>query len=485
MIVQHNITAMNSNRMLGLTTNSLAKSTEKLSSGYRINRAADDAAGLSISEKMRKQIRGLDQASTNAEDGISAVQTAEGALNEVHSMLQRMNELAVQSANGTNSESDRTAIQNEIDQLTTEIDRVSETTKFNETYLLKGDKSQDKQYTYSYKNFNAAQQGKATVATGTSKLTMKFDGETDGGATQKLQDETNDFLISLRDSGVKVGATFNDTDNAVNYSLSLTGSAADKYTVSVTDAKAGTFAILDKENKSLGTITVGGAADAGVTASGDSATDTIISTTIQAAESESAQAKYYDKDGNAIPANALSDYMTMNADGTAVSQRGDSPQAYDAVGNKKNIASANINFLKDLTADLTVKLHVGADATANNQITINIASMSAKGLGVNGLKVDGADDTNALNAIDTIKESIQKVSDQRSALGAVQNRLEHTISNLDNVVENTTSAESRIRDTDMAEEMVAYSKNNILQQAGQSMLAQANQANQGVLSLLQ
>ena len=159
MIVQHNITAMNSNRMLGLTTNSLAKSTEKLSSGYRINRAADDAAGLSISEKMRKQIRGLDQASTNAEDGISAVQTAEGALNEVHSMLQRMNELAVQSANGTNSESDRTAIQNEIDQLTTEIDRVSETTKFNETYLLKGDKSQDKQYTYSYGNFKTGVDG--------------------------------------------------------------------------------------------------------------------------------------------------------------------------------------------------------------------------------------------------------------------------------------------------------------------------------------
>ena len=140
---------------------------------------------------------------------------------------------------------------------------------------------------------------------------------------------------------------------------------------------------------------------------------------------------------------------------------------------------------KDITGSLKLKLHVGADATSNNQITINIDSMSSKGLGINGLRVDGADDTNALNAIDTIKESIQKVSDQRSALGAVQNRLEHTISNLDNVVENTTSAESRIRDTDMAEEMVAYSKNNILQQAGQSMLAQANQANQGVLTLLQ
>ena len=139
MIVQHNITAMNANRMLGMTTNSLSKSTEKLSSGYRINRAADDAAGLTISEKMRKQIRGLDQASTNAEDGVSAVQTAEGALTEVHSMLQRMNELAVQASNGTNSQSDRQAIQDEISQLTTEIDRVAETTKFNETYLLKGD----------------------------------------------------------------------------------------------------------------------------------------------------------------------------------------------------------------------------------------------------------------------------------------------------------------------------------------------------------
>ena len=138
MIVQHNITAMNANRMLGLTTGSLSKSTEKLSSGYRINRAADDAAGLTISEKMRKQIRGLDQASTNAEDGVSAVQTAEGALTEVHSMLQRMNELAVQASNGTNSTSDRQAIQDEISQLNTEIDRVAETTKFNETYLLKG-----------------------------------------------------------------------------------------------------------------------------------------------------------------------------------------------------------------------------------------------------------------------------------------------------------------------------------------------------------
>ena len=485
MIVQHNITAMNSNRMLGLTTNSLAKSTEKLSSGYRINRAADDAAGLSISEKMRKQIRGLDQASTNAEDGISAVQTAEGALNEVHSMLQRMNELAVQSANGTNSESDRTAIQNEIDQLTTEIDRVSETTKFNETYLLKGDKSLDKQYTYGFKNNTDDIVGAATEAAGSTKLTVKFEGNaTAADVTQKVQDEENEFLIALRDSGVKVSA--NSDGKAVTYSLSLTGSAADKFSVSVTDAGAGKFDIMDKENKKLGTITVGGAADAGVVAAtAGSKSDTIVAKDVTAARSKQAQAKYYDKDGNAIPANALSKYVTMKSDKSGVTAKGGAPQAYDAVGNKVEIKTDDISHLQDLTAPLTVKLHVGADATSNNQISINIESMSAKGLGINGLKVDGSDDTNALNAIDTIKQSIQKVSDQRSALGAVQNRLEHTISNLDNVVENTTSAESRIRDTDMAEEMVNYSKNNILQQAGQSMLAQANQANQGVLSLLQ
>ena len=158
---------------------------------------------------------------------------------------------------------------------------------------------------------------------------------------------------------------------------------------------------------------------------------------------------------------------------------------YDAVGNKTTANKDNIAALQDLTASLSISLHVGADATSNNQITLSIDAMSAKGLGVNGLKVDGTDDSNALSAIDTIKEAIQKVSTQRSALGAVQNRLEHTINNLDNVVENTTSAESQIRDTDMATEMVKYSNNNILSQAGQAMLAQSNQANQGVLSLLQ
>ena len=176
MVVQHNLTAMNSSRMLGLTTSSQAKSTEKLSSGYKINRAADDAAGLSISEKMRKQIRGLTQASSNAQDGISAVQTAEGALNEVQDMLQRMNELAVKAANGTNSENDRNYIQNEIDQLTTEIDRVAQTTKFNETYLLKGVQGVSKVAVYTYKNYEVATAATVTDAKGNSAITDQNTG---------------------------------------------------------------------------------------------------------------------------------------------------------------------------------------------------------------------------------------------------------------------------------------------------------------------
>ena len=270
MIVQHNLRAMNSNRMLGLTQSTQAKSTEKLSSGYKINRAADDAAGLAISEKMRRQIRGLTQASENAQDGISCVQTAEGALNEVHDMLQRMNELAVQAANGTNMSEDRSYLDQEVKQLISEIDRVAKSTTFNEQSLL------------------------------------------DGNFTGK-------------------------------------------------------------------------------------------------------------------------------------------------------------------------KLQVGSES--GDTITLDISAMNSAGLTVNGVSISSA--SAASSAIGTIKDAITQLSKQRADLGAVQNRLEHTINNLDNVVENTTAAEAQIRDTDMATEMVKYSNNNILAQAGQAMLAQSNQANQGVLSLLQ
>ena len=394
MVVQHNLTAMNANRMLGVTTGQQAKSSEKLSSGYRINRAADDAAGLSISEKMRKQIKGLDQASSNAQDGVSCVQTAEGALTEVHSMLQRMNELAVQASNGTLSEDDRSNIQDEVDQLITEIDRVSETTKFNETYLLKGDENKTKlsQTVYSKPQMSLVEDAMAEGSTLKVKTAMDGTGKT----------------VYTFTTGLKAGSTW-----------------AGKTVIATGTAKAGEITLDDAK-----------------------------------AEELTAMNKVITAYGNEMGINPI----TL--------KDGDN-----------DVASKSQTFTYN--DSLNVSLHVGADSSSDNKISMNIESMSSDYLGIKGLKVSGKTYLQATGSIDTISDAISKVSKQRSELGAVQNRLEHTIANLDNVVENTTSAESRIRDTDMAEEMVEYSKNNILAQAGQSMLAQANQSTQGVLSLLQ
>ncbi len=504
MVVQHNMQAMNANRMLGITAGQQAKSTEKLSSGYKINRAADNAAGLAISEKMRKQIRGLDQASSNAQDGISAVQTAEGALNEVQDMLQRMNELAVQAANGTNSTSDRKSIQDEIDQLTTEIDRVSETTKFNEAYLLRGDNTAPKKFTFSYAKetedneaivtFNNSGEDEATELT----LSVTFEDPAETGTEVQ-----NTLAKSMRDQGLsikkeileKIDDTSGvpDTDGAETWSLSLNGECAKNYAVQKTDTE-GVFEILDVSGKKIAEVAVG---EGSLETSdiGESQSTIMTAKYVVAARTAEEVKCFYDKDGNVISANALKDYFTAKLDDPADpdSEKVIMPRTgvklYDAVGNAVDLTeSSNFEGMivadQNLVGDLKLKLHVGADATKNNQITINLQAMSSKGLGVNGLQVSGNDDSNALNAIETIKSALSTVSAQRSELGAAQNRLEHTIANLDNIVENTTSAESAIRDTDMAEEMVKYSKSNILAQAGQSMLAQANQSNQGVLSLL-
>lgn len=395
MVVQHNMQALNASRMLGVTTNAQAKATEKLSSGYRINRAADDAAGLSISEKMRKQIRGLTQASTNAEDGVSCVQTAEGALTEVHSMLQRMNELAVQASNGTLSEDDRNNIQDEIDQLITEIDRVSETTKFNETYLLKGDenKTQISNTVYNNPQISLIEEAMAEKSTLTVKTAMDGSGKT----------------VYTFTSGLAEG----DTWAGKKVVADSANPGADE--IKLADAKTAELAAMNK-------VVTTYAAEMGINAF-----------TVQAGDND---------------VQSTSKTFTYNE-------------------------------------SLSLSLHVGADSSTDNKITMSIDSMNADSLGITGLKVSGKTAMQATGAIDTISDAISKVSRQRSELGAVQNRLEHTIANLDNVVENTTSAESRIRDTDMAATMVEYSKNNILAQAGQSMLAQANQSTQGVLSLLQ
>ena len=655
MVVQHNLTAMNSNRMLGVTTSAQAKSTEKLSSGYRINRAADDAAGLSISEKMRKQMRGLDRASTNAQDGVSAVQTAEGALTEVHSMLQRMNELANQASNGTNSESDRQSIQDEISQLTTEIDRVSETTKFNETYLLKGnpdgttsevkvaahdaglagklttgadgnakfqlDKALEngdkvtiagKEYTigtsgkgtvFDKTDLNTSTMGYAistnTIFTGDATLSagdsVTYEGNTYtltdkigldainwekadtfkvGGVTLTIAegnadaviDETNgtgtiglnkvnDYIQSALASGQQVSSSKFHTNVTDGTATATKNTAITAETTIVASLEKGEVSKAQVADTKPASVAKAGTGDTSATAltlkAGDSVTISGKTTTATEAAPASARSVYdaimaktvavgttitvgsgvdaitytvvdeADVDEEAFK--VTKDMILANIqDGdkvaigkaaaqTVIGDIGSTGTADDVISAKDayKLMAAELQKASSIGTDkaaevknegngkftikqgsvevkdgLSFNLHVGADADMTNKITVDIASMSTAGLGIKGINVADNNGSAATYAIDSIQDAIEKVSSQRSALGAVQNRLEHTISNLDNVVENTTAAESRIRDTDMAEEMVNYSKNNILAQAGQSMLAQANQSNQGVLSLL-
>mgnify|MGYP000056055155 FL=1 len=466
MVVQHNMQAMNANRMLNITTGAQSKSTEKLSSGYRINRAADDAAGLTISEKMRKQIRGLDQASTNAQDGVSSVQTAEGALTEVHSMLQRMNELAVQAANGTNSkESDRQAIQDEIDQLTTEIDRVAETTKFNEIYLLKGDNASTKNV--YMKGHDAGLKGTLTDSAKSATFVMDT---LEAGDKYKIAGK--EYTIGSSKTEITNAITaFATADNKITIDgISYTykdingGKAAGWYKDG--DQTNGTAIDVAQTVKDGSKASVNGKDYTAMTDQDANDIDDDDSSVITAAE-----AKKKIK-AELLAANSIG---TVNGDATV-------SNGVDAAGKTTYTITKGYATVADT---LSFNLHVGADADMTNKITVDIDVMNSANLGVKGLNVTDATGTAATYAVDAISDAIAKVSSQRSALGAVQNRLEHTIDNLDNIVENTTTAESRIRDTDMAEEMVEYSKNNILAQAGQSMLAQANQSTQGVLSLLQ
>ena len=469
MVVQHNLSAMNANRMLGITTGSLAKSTEKLSSGYKVNRAADDAAGLAISEKMRKQIRGLDQASANAEDGISAVQTAEGALTEVHDMLQRMNELAVKAANGTMSTDDRQTVQDEVEQLLTEIDRVAETTKFNELYMLKGDTS-DKTVKLSAKD--AGLDGKLVTGANSATFTISTlklgDSVSIGGKTYTIGDAT---AKNVADSVAKLTMATGSqvTLNGVQYTIVDTEPEEDEAKNLITKdtiekrINGGKLTSVKFNGKTYNVITdnAGGAAD-GID----------------------------DNESSIITADKAYEYMAKEL-ALANNVGANKTQISINVANNKELIKGKdtVQFVFNRAEattkeDLNFSLHVGADADMTNKISVKIASLDTTGLGIAGLNVKDKTGISATYAIDSIADAIAKVSAQRSSLGAIQNRLEHTIKNLDNVVENTTAAESQIRDTDMAEEMVKYSKNNILQQAGQSMLAQANQANQGVLSLL-
>lgn len=513
MVVQHNLQAMNANRMLGITSKGASSSTEKLSSGYRINRAADDAAGLAISEKMRKQMRGLTQASTNAEDGISCVQTAEGALAEVQDMLQRMNELCVQAANGTNSVTDRQYIQDEIDQMVTEIDRVSETTKFNELYLLKGDKEAGttNKYVADYRvlpteNDNADIQGTPSYKynyVGASNLyfvsTSITSSSVNAPITASVVKENDDITPYLNADADDKNDKYNVYANAtldsqvggahlqINTSTSVIEAATDLY-------------VYDTDTKVMIHLQQGDDMSEYID------DDRMMKSRYRYAEAYTItpdtdlkldESKYtlYDADGEAVSGIALNQYFDSNGNYTGGLFKTAQARVDDIITTTSIPEDHYINsFVKTVSTEvpnsLEFDLHVGSDSDKENKITTSIMSISAAGIGIdmlhsNKIGIVDKSGANATSAIDVVGDALQEVSRQRSALGAVQNRLEHTVKNLDNVVENTTAAESQIRDTDMAEEMVSYSNTNILLQAGQSMLAQANQSNQGVLTLLQ
>ena len=542
MIVQHNMSAMNANRMLGVTSSSLSKSTEKLSSGYRINRAADDAAGLSISEKMRSQIRGLNKASSNAQDGISLIQTAEGALNESHSILQRMRELSVQASNGTETDDDREAVQKEIEQLQDELTRISSTTEFNTMKLLDGSlagpqgvsKGSNQTIGSQISNLKAAETGMkqavktsdADEATFFAKETIKIDG---ADITVDWTTLTSEEKAALKQDwaasdSAKASKAATIMQDKINEAIDNSGLGVAHVTVK--SSVTGTAASFNIKSGSEGT-------DSKIKIDNGTAGDTVLSKTLGGSDEKTGTTKY---SGEAV---AVTEKFYMNINGQSLVVTPQAVAANDDMATvAKNLAkdindaikayntdrdeadklkevtvdvskdgrlvvsseSGSVSFSDFGTGEAAKKLGLDASATktaANGGMTLQIGAnegqtmnfgiedMSAAALGVDGGKVDIASQSGAQKATTTIDAAIKKVSEQRSKLGAVQNRLEHTIANLDTASENTQTSESRIRDTDMAEEMVAYSKNNILLQAGQSMLAQANQSNQGVLSLLQ
>lgn len=575
MRIQHNIAALNTHRALGANQNASAKNLEKLSSGYAINRAGDDAAGLAISEKMRGQISGLNMASKNANDGISLIQTAEGALNETHSILQRMRELAVQAGNDTNTESDRGQLQKEMDQLTSEINRIGNTTEFNTKKLVNGDLSAES---------TKGKDGKAITTSVTTAVSGKYSADYSVGvATTDVSDTrdvikgnaitftasspgafnwddmdakngTNDITITRSGSEFKVAIngqdkdgnkltvaddklTFNKDTNEFSYdangvSFKIDASKLDnfkdagfiKIDLNKQDATgaAENFDLTASNSGKVATVSdfktnvlkSGGsdyaAFDDGISVnSGDPnyiagvAGVKITGAGLDAANG-TVKVELLDKDGAAI--NNTETYLTATgATGTFdYNQNGISFKI-----DPKDAASFSIerkfdSTTKADTVDNSLKFQIGANE--KQSLSVSIGDMRASSLGIVGsgdgfqstkTVTDGTNATavessldisnhdNAGKAVTTIDAAIEKVSTQRAQLGAVQNRLEHTINNLGTTSENLTAAESRIRDTDMAKEMMAFTKNNILTQAAQSMLAQANQQPQGVLSLLQ
>ncbi|AFS77327.1 flagellin [Gottschalkia acidurici 9a] len=567
MRINNNLLAMNTHRQMGITGTNQSKSMEKLSSGFKINRAGDDAAGLAISEKMRGQIRGLNMASKNSQDGISLIQTAEGALNETHAILQRMRELAVQAANDTNVTQDRGEIQKEINQLTSEINRIGNTTEFNTMKLVDGSRSKDYEVNAAVTTpgktvsvtkavdqtvlvgdepvawSNDTSQSKFDVkisgngdngfdwstldATGTNKIvvsrsgddfTVDFDGKDGSGKTLKIDAEKMVFdastsTYSYKNQGVEFSFTAEDVANWANtdsftLDLNTIGADATGTHTSVAQKVALTVTDPDTTTSSMSSITVTEAAALQDVAKLDIAWD-------EAAGKFTATS--YDGAGTQVSKTefSLAAGETLNYNENGISF------TFNAVAGATNAATVNGSFelkteTKDVVSEPTVttpadtedrSLTFQVGANENQAMSLDINDMRSVALGISSAKAgagfasdksvtDGTDNTAAEYSLDVsshkaaaasvtvINNAIEKVSAERSKLGAVQNRLEHTIKNLDTSAENLQAAESRIRDVDMAKEMMNLTKQNILQQAAQAMLAQANQAPQGVLQLL-
>ena len=495
MVVRSNIMALNANRQLGMNNSQVSKSLEKLSSGYKINRAGDDASGLAISEKMKAQIKGLETASTNSQDGISLVQTAEGALTEVHDMLNRMVELAGKAANGTiDSETDRAALQDEMNSLLDEIDRIAESTDFNGIKLLNGDLATNTVKLGNIKlgNGTASTTEAATAATSTQAIGAG------AAAPAKLTVEYTDANGKLQSVTVDYTGSTTDTDNA-------------KAMLDALKANSELSALFDIGGTGTNiTFTAKTAGEGGVKVTGMTTSDATGTAIGKLTFKDGTDA--YEKVTGGADGTKAGDKVTVN--GTVyefVANAGDKVTTEGAVavlvGADVDASIANLNkalesegvTVEKATNDLLFKpmsngkglsLQIGATGDAYNKVTINVGNMSSKGLGIDNLRNIGIMSQDAASAaLDQIKNgadsAINTVSSVRAELGAMQNRLEHTINNLDVAAENMQSANSQIRDTDMAKEMMEYTKKNVLTQAAQAMLAQANQQPQSILQLLQ
>lgn len=532
MRINHNISALNAFNQLSSNSNAAAKNLEKLSSGLRINRAADDATGLAISEKMRAQIRGLDQAQRNAQDGISLIQTAEGAMNETHSILQRVRELSNQAANGTSTTQDKENIQTEVNQLIGEIDRIASDTEFNSFKILNGDISKTAKFAQSTGGSVDNVVASATAAAGTTTVTtsgplasataamwqtgtlMDHSGAaapvTGGTKMTDLGDGISNYGLQVGDE-ITLSAVVGGEVKTSVYVVTAESTLDDfmssvKNTLGAADvsmsAAPGDFTSLGTGAEGLdGSASV---ANAMVISGQSGAANDISALTINAKSSEGIDRSSFNTEMNGglnggleqlqVAGNANDFIAQVDINGDAVAGTGDGRIAVRSnsvveVSNlqlsfKDTIAAASTSTITVGSSNNTVSIHVGANAGQTLEIGINAMDSVALGLKKDGVNISLMSEVSAEDALKVLDGAIGKVSSERSKLGAIQNRLEHTINSLGTSSENLTAAESRLRDVDMAKEMMQFTKNNILSQAAQSMLAQANQQPQGVLQLL-